>query len=121
MSNLLPSFSQHISQPYPQMISAVRCLKAEGLKTALLTNNWFNTGPQDSYIPVDLSLFDVVGKQFTFMVMCYFQMFCMTAVVQLQVVHAIPFKGVCLVRQLTCPFMIAGVLCYLYILVYLLR
>ena len=70
MSKLMTSFTQHNMQPYPQMLDAVRSLKAEGMKTALLTNNWFNSGNQDSYIPVDLSLFDVVCIFFVFVFVC---------------------------------------------------
>ena len=42
------------------MIDVVKCIRAEGLKTALLTNNWFNAGQNRTFIPIDLSLFDVV-------------------------------------------------------------
>jgi len=45
--------------PYPEMIDALRCLRAEGIKTALLTNN-FNL-PNGTYIPLDTSLFDIVS------------------------------------------------------------
>ncbi|XP_014664040.1 PREDICTED: acyl-CoA dehydrogenase family member 10-like isoform X2 [Priapulus caudatus] len=45
--------------PYPQIIDAIQCIRAEGLKTALLTNNWFIRG-KESFCPVDMSLFDVV-------------------------------------------------------------
>ena len=60
-SDLVPTFHRTASEPFPQMIDAVKCVKAEGLKTALLTNNWFNAGNHQTFIPIDLSLFDVVG------------------------------------------------------------
>ena len=44
---------------YEEMIDALRCLRAGGIKTALLTNNF--DLPTGSYIPVDTSLFDVVS------------------------------------------------------------
>ncbi|XP_052813055.1 acyl-CoA dehydrogenase family member 10-like [Mya arenaria] len=60
MAGLMPSFNKYNGVAYPQMIDAVQCVRAEGLKTALLTNNWFNINNEDSYIPVDLAMFDVV-------------------------------------------------------------
>ena len=60
LSDLIPAFHRTATHPYPQMVDAVKCVRAEGLKTALLTNNWFNAGSNSTYIPVDLSLFDVV-------------------------------------------------------------
>ena len=62
-SDLVPTFHRTASEPFPQMIDAVKCVKAEGLKTALLTNNWFNAGNHKTFIPIDLSLFDVVGMR----------------------------------------------------------
>ncbi|XP_052237570.1 acyl-CoA dehydrogenase family member 10-like isoform X2 [Dreissena polymorpha] len=60
MSGLMPLFNRTYVNPYPQMIDAIKCVRAEGLKTALLTNNWFNIKDQESFIPLDLTLFDVV-------------------------------------------------------------
>ncbi|XP_060605115.1 acyl-CoA dehydrogenase family member 10-like isoform X1 [Ruditapes philippinarum] len=60
MSDLMPRFSKFAVTPFPQMIDAIKCVRAEGLKTALLTNNWFNLDSQQTYIPLDLSMFDVV-------------------------------------------------------------
>ena len=49
-------------QPFPEMVDAVKCVRAEGLKTALLTNNWFTDEQKSvSLVPMDTSLFDVVG------------------------------------------------------------
>ena len=61
LTDLMPTFNRTVTEPYPQMVNAVKCVRAEGLKTALLTNNWFHTANKQTYIPVDLSLFDVVG------------------------------------------------------------
>lgn len=58
MTQLLAEMERLPVTPYPEMIDAVRCLRAEGIKTALLTNN-FNL-PSGRYLPVDTSLFDVV-------------------------------------------------------------
>ena len=50
------------SQPFLEMVDAVKCVRAEGLKTALLTNNWFTDEQKSaSLVPLDTSLFDVVG------------------------------------------------------------
>jgi len=47
------------AQLFPEMIDAIHCIRAEGIKTALLTNNQF-VSPGISACPVDQSLFDVV-------------------------------------------------------------
>ena len=50
------------SQPFAEMVDAVKCLRAEGLKTALLTNNWYTDEQKSaSLVPMDTSIFDVVG------------------------------------------------------------
>ena len=51
-------------RPYPEMIDAVQCLRAEGIKTAVLTNNWFLSKNQ-SLLPLDRSLFNVVCMNFS--------------------------------------------------------
>ncbi|XP_065062063.1 acyl-CoA dehydrogenase family member 10-like isoform X2 [Rhopilema esculentum] len=48
-----------ISQPFSNMMDAVQCLKAEGVKTAILTNNFF-VRENESFLPMDQSLFNVV-------------------------------------------------------------
>ena len=48
------------AQIFPEMIDAVQCIRAEGIKTALLTNNQY-VSPGISACPVDRSLFDVVS------------------------------------------------------------
>lgn len=45
--------------PFPEMVDTIRCLRAEGIKTAVLTNNWF-VSKNKSFLPVDQSLFNVV-------------------------------------------------------------
>lgn len=48
----------------PVVIDAIKCVRAEGLKTALLTNNWFiDEQKAKTVLPVDKSLFDVVGHR----------------------------------------------------------
>jgi len=44
---------------YPEMLCAIRCLRADGIKTALLTNN-FNLSIRYHMSLLDASLFDVV-------------------------------------------------------------
>jgi len=48
--------------PYPEMLDAIQCIQAEGIKTALLTNNW-KFYPHNSCPPVDYvrHFFDVVS------------------------------------------------------------
>jgi len=58
-STLLPQFDQLVGMHQP-FVDAIRCIRAEGVKTALLTNNFF-TSPGVSFCPVDRSLFDVVS------------------------------------------------------------
>ena len=42
-----------------EMMDTVQCLRAEGIKTAVLTNNWF-LSEGESLFPLDRSLFNVV-------------------------------------------------------------
>ena len=49
----------HTVHPIPEMIHAIKCIRAEGIKTALLTNNFY-ISDQMSFNPMDKSLFDVV-------------------------------------------------------------
>ena len=44
---------------FPEMVDAVQCLRAEGIKTAVLTNNWY-LSKNESLLPLDKSLFNVV-------------------------------------------------------------
>ena len=45
---------------YPELVDAIKCVRAQGIKTALLTNNWLKE-PGVGHAPVDKSLFDVVS------------------------------------------------------------
>ena len=58
----MSSLSQYFTtvHPYLNMIDAIRCLRAEGIKTAVLTNN-FELPDHSTYLPIDRSLFDVVS------------------------------------------------------------
>ena len=49
-------------KPHPEMMDAVRCIRAEGIKTALLTNNYFMEEGK-SYQPLDAKEFDLVGSE----------------------------------------------------------
>ena len=71
MTHLMEEFNaaHELIGPNPALMTAVKCIRAEGIKTAILTNNWEN-GNQDTFIPVDLSLFDVVSGLSLF---CCFQ------------------------------------------------
>ncbi|XP_017307847.1 acyl-CoA dehydrogenase family member 10 [Ictalurus punctatus] len=51
--------SDSMSQPVTVMMDAVQCARAEGFKTAVLSNNFLLPGGK-SYLPLDTSLFDVI-------------------------------------------------------------
>eukprot|EP00794_Sanderia_malayensis_P004927 gene4927-5574_t len=53
--------SHDLVKPFPQMIDAIKCIKAEGIKTALLTNNYFLEN-NHSYMPIDKQLFNVITE-----------------------------------------------------------
>ncbi|KAL9981221.1 hypothetical protein ACROYT_G009895 [Oculina patagonica] len=59
MNELLPSIQTAMIEPYPEVLTAIQCIKAEGLKTALVTNNWLMEDGK-SFCPVDVTHFDVV-------------------------------------------------------------
>ena len=61
MTGLMPTWqaNRSLTTVYPEMIEAIQCIRAEGIKTALLTNNWqFEDG--ETLMNLDKSLFDVV-------------------------------------------------------------
>ncbi|XP_074642209.1 acyl-CoA dehydrogenase family member 10-like [Tubulanus polymorphus] len=59
MTGLLPSFHSDLATPSPEMLDAVACMKAEGIKTALLTNNWM-INKHESFMPIKKHIFDVI-------------------------------------------------------------
>ncbi|XP_063310318.1 acyl-CoA dehydrogenase family member 10 [Pelobates fuscus] len=51
--------SNHMVKQLPCMTEAIKCIRSEGLKTAVLSNNFFlHNG--ESFLPIDRSQFDVV-------------------------------------------------------------
>ena len=50
-----------LATPYPEMITAIEAIRANGLKTALITNNWLMADAK-TFLPVDRKHFDVVIK-----------------------------------------------------------
>ncbi|KAG9487758.1 hypothetical protein GDO78_007512 [Eleutherodactylus coqui] len=51
--------SKEMAKQLPEMTEAIQCIKAEGLKTAVLSNNFFvHSG--ESFLPLDRSQFDVI-------------------------------------------------------------
>ncbi|XP_075690915.1 acyl-CoA dehydrogenase family member 10 [Rhinoderma darwinii] len=51
--------SKEMTKQLPEMTEAIHCIRAEGLKTAVLSNNFFlHSG--ESFLPVDRSQFDVI-------------------------------------------------------------
>ena len=63
MTELLPSIQTAMIEPYPEVLMAIQCIRAEGLKTALVTNNWLLENGK-SFCPVDVKHFDVVSSSF---------------------------------------------------------
>jgi len=59
MGSLLPSIHKAMVEPYPEVLTAIQCIRAEGLKTALITNNWWLEKGK-TFCPVDKKYFDVV-------------------------------------------------------------
>ena len=60
MSELIYAIDDHVVGIYPELVDAIKCVRAQGIKTALLTNNWLKE-PGVGHSPVDKSLFDVVS------------------------------------------------------------
>ncbi|XP_068750115.1 acyl-CoA dehydrogenase family member 10-like [Montipora capricornis] len=59
MDTLLPSIHSALVVPHPEVLMAMQCIRAEGLKTALITNNWWLEKGK-TFCPVDKKYFDVV-------------------------------------------------------------
>lgn len=59
MDALLPSIHNAMVEPHPEVLTAIQCIRAEGLKTALITNNWWLEKGK-TFCPVDKKYFDVV-------------------------------------------------------------
>ena len=60
MSDMVPYFERNVSLIH-DMIDALQCIKAQGIKTALLTNNWKHQEEEKTVLPVDRKLFNVVS------------------------------------------------------------
>ncbi|ELU09435.1 hypothetical protein CAPTEDRAFT_175366 [Capitella teleta] len=52
--------SATLAKVFPEMIDAIQCIRAEGIKTALLTNNWRFADGSTLSGRIDLDLFDVI-------------------------------------------------------------
>lgn len=60
IENLLDDIqTSTFARPYPEMLAAVKAIRAHGLKAALVTNNWL-TKNGNTFLPVDAKDFDVV-------------------------------------------------------------
>lgn len=57
--DFLEYIEQGMGDPLPETISAIKAIRAEGIKTALLTNNW-KRPDGSTIIPVDRKIFDVI-------------------------------------------------------------
>lgn len=64
MTQLMPEWkkSATLAKVFPEMIDAIQCIRAEGIKTALLTNNWRFADGSTLSGRIDLDLFDVVSE-----------------------------------------------------------
>lgn len=60
MSGMFEELHNDLQTPYPQIVDAIKCVRAEGMKTAMITNNWKKPGDSSGLMPLDKSLFDVV-------------------------------------------------------------
>ncbi|XP_077996370.1 acyl-CoA dehydrogenase family member 10-like [Glandiceps talaboti] len=60
-SEVLSHYAETVDQtkPFLQVLDAIQCIRAEGIKTALLTNNWVYPDGS-SYRPVEDKYFDVI-------------------------------------------------------------
>ncbi len=63
ISGLLEEANSVLVGVFPEMLDAIKCVRAQGIKTALLTNNWLRK-QGTGHSPVDRSLFDVVSFPF---------------------------------------------------------
>lgn len=59
VKDLIGGIQTAMVEPHPEVITAIQCIRAEGLKTALITNNWLMDNGK-SFCPVDGRHFDVV-------------------------------------------------------------
>jgi len=59
VTNFLNYLEKGMSHPIKEVLDAIACLKQEGFKTALLTNNWKNSDGS-TLLPFDTKDFDVV-------------------------------------------------------------
>lgn len=50
-----------LARPYPEMIKAIERIRANGLKTALITNNWL-VSQGETFLPIECDCFDVVSN-----------------------------------------------------------
>ena len=66
LSELLPSYANIRGNEtvviHDVIIDAIKCIKAEGVKLALLTNNWKWDNNLETLFPIDPNLFDVVSR-----------------------------------------------------------
>lgn len=50
-------------QPFPEVITAIKAIRQNGLKTALITNNWL-VAEGKTFLPIECGCFDVVSRSF---------------------------------------------------------
>ena len=64
MEGMLPMLlhpeKEHMRTPHPEIVDAIRCIRAEGIKTAVLTNNWKWSEDSGSLLTIYPALFDEV-------------------------------------------------------------
>jgi nicotinamidase-related amidase len=55
MSGMFEDLHNDLQTPYPQIVDAIKCVRAEGMKAAMITNNWKKPGNSSGLMPLDKS------------------------------------------------------------------
>ncbi|CAC5387428.1 ACAD10 [Mytilus coruscus] len=60
MTDMFVSLHAALINPFPQIIDAIKCIREEGMKTAIITNNWKHPGNDSGMLTNLKPLFDVI-------------------------------------------------------------
>ncbi|XP_076106919.1 acyl-CoA dehydrogenase family member 10-like isoform X2 [Mytilus galloprovincialis] len=60
MTDMFVSLHAALINPFPQIIDAIKCIREEGMKTAIITNNWKQPGNDYGMLSKLKPLFDVI-------------------------------------------------------------
>ena len=61
VTDLLFRMHNALVTPHPEVLTAIQCIRAQGIKSALITNNWWLEKGK-TFRPVDVEYFDVVSN-----------------------------------------------------------